>query len=236
LVILAAGLVSAALASVYASGVIPRIDIPLPGDLLQYSWVVLPLTWFMVVGACNAINLVDGAHGLAGGTALIMFSGLAIAAEWSGDARILAEALVMAGALVGFLAWNYPGGRVFLGDAGAYFVGFMYAQLSMRLIARNDDLSAWYVLMLAAYPVVETLFAMYRRGIVRGVRLTSPDALHLHSLMFRRVALPIERRTRRPDRWCCTISPGWHRNGATSQRTSMRRSCRSRCPWRSSAR
>jgi len=98
------------------------------------------------------------------------------------------------GTLAGFMIWNYPRGRVFLGDAGAYFIGFMYAQLSIHLIARNDDLSPWYVILLAAYPIVDTLFAMYRRGIVRRAPLMSPDALHLHSLIFRRVAMPIERR------------------------------------------
>ncbi len=189
-----AAVVSAALASAFAGGVIPRLDLPLIDDLLRHMWIVLPLTWFMVAGSCNAMNLIDGTNGLAAGTALIMFGGIAAAAGWSGDAATLAEALAMMGALAGFMVWNYPRGRVFLGDAGAYFIGFMYAQLSIRLIARNDDLSAWYVILLAAYPIVDTLFAMYRRGVIRHTQLMSPDALHLHSLIFRRVAMPIERR------------------------------------------
>ena len=101
-------------------------------------------------------------------------------------AATLTEALVVMGALVGFLFWNYPRGRVFLGDAGAYFLGFMYAELSIQLVARNSGISAWYVIMLAGYPIVDTLFAMYRRGVVRRVPLMAPDALHLHSLVFRR--------------------------------------------------
>ena len=197
---IAASVISAALASGYAGGIIPRLDLPVIDDLLHYAWLVLPLTWFMVAGACNAINLIDGAHGLAGGTALIMLAGLSVAAGWSGDTATLAETLAVAGALIGFLAWNYPRGRVFLGDTGAYFIGFMYAQLSIQLIARNADLSAWYVIMLAGYPIVDTLFAMYRRGIVRRAKLMAPDALHLHSLIFRRVAMPIERRLPESDR------------------------------------
>ena len=70
----------------------------------------------------------------------------------------------------------------------------MYAELSIQLVARNSGISAWYVIMLAGYPIVDTLFAMYRRGVVRRVPLMAPDALHLHSLVFRRVAMPIERR------------------------------------------
>jgi UDP-N-acetylmuramyl pentapeptide phosphotransferase/UDP-N-acetylglucosamine-1-phosphate transferase len=192
-----AAVVSAMLASAFSGGIVPRLDLPLVDDLLKHLWFVLPLTWFMVAGACNAINLIDGAHGLAAGTALIMFGGIALAAGWSGDAVTLNEALVVMGAIVGFLAWNYPRGRVFLGDAGAYFIGFMYAELAIQLIARNSGLSAWYVIMLAGYPIVDTLFAMYRRGYVRRVPLMEPDALHLHSLVYRRVAMPIERRQKR---------------------------------------
>jgi len=190
---MAAAVVSAAIASAYSGGVVPRLDLPLIDELLKHAWFVLPLTWFMVAGACNAINLVDGAHGLAGGTTLIMFAGLAAAASWSHDVATLTDTLVVMGALVGFLFWNYPRGRVFLGDAGAYFIGFMYAELSIQLISRNSAISPWYVIMLAGYPIVDTLFAMYRRG-VRRAPLMAPDALHFHSLVFRRVALPLERR------------------------------------------
>jgi UDP-N-acetylmuramyl pentapeptide phosphotransferase/UDP-N-acetylglucosamine-1-phosphate transferase len=191
---MAAAVLSAMLASMYSSGVVPRLDLPLPDRLLQHLWFALPLTSFMVAGACNSINLIDGVNGLATGTALLMFGGIAAAAGWSGDVPTLAESLAVMGALVGFMLWNYPHGRIFLGDAGAYFIGFMYAELAIRLVARNSDISAWYVIVLAAYPIVETLFSMYRRGIVRHTALMVPDALHLHSLVYYRVAMPIERR------------------------------------------
>src|SRR2546423_1232019 len=98
----------------------------------------------------------------------------------------------MFGGLAGFLVWNYPRGLVFLGDGGAYFIGFMYAQLSIQLVARNDHVSAWFVIMLAAYPIVETLFSIYRRKIVTRQPSMEPDALHLHSLLYHRVTLPRE--------------------------------------------
>jgi len=196
-----AAIVSAMLASAFAGGVIPRLDIPWLDDLVPHLWLALPLTWFMVAGACNAINLIDGANGLAGGTALILFGGLAAAAGWSGDALTLSEALVVMGALVGFLAWNYPRGRIFLGDAGAYFIGFMYAELSIRLVARNDDISAWYVIVLAAYPIIETLFSIYRRKILHRSPSMASDALHLHSLIYRRVTLPAELRRSDRESW-----------------------------------
>jgi UDP-N-acetylmuramyl pentapeptide phosphotransferase/UDP-N-acetylglucosamine-1-phosphate transferase len=190
---LLAAVASAALASAFAGGTVSRIDFEMIDRLLPYAWVALPLTWFMVAGACNAVNLIDGANGLAAGSAVIMFGGIALMASASGDAATLAPALAMIAVLAAFLCWNYPRGKVFLGDAGAYFVGFMYAELAIQLVARNDQVSPWYVVLLAGYPIIDTLFAMYRR-LLQGRPLMAPDAMHLHSLVFRRVAIPAERR------------------------------------------
>jgi UDP-N-acetylmuramyl pentapeptide phosphotransferase/UDP-N-acetylglucosamine-1-phosphate transferase len=181
---LLAAISSAALASAFAQGVITRVDLPFLDGWLAYLPFAIPLTCFMVAGACNAFNIIDGTHGLAGGSALLMFVGLAIVAWYVGDTRVLAQAAAMTGALVGFLLWNFPKGKVFLGDAGAYFTGFMYAQLSIQLVARDANVSAWFVIVLAAYPILETLFSIYRRKIVRHTAVMQPDILHLHSLLY----------------------------------------------------
>jgi UDP-N-acetylmuramyl pentapeptide phosphotransferase/UDP-N-acetylglucosamine-1-phosphate transferase len=181
---LIAAVFSAALASAFAEGVITRLDLHFVDDWLAYLPFAVLLTCFMVAGACNAFNIIDGNNGLAGGTALLMFLGVVILAAEVGDTCVLAQAAAMTGALVGFLLWNYPKGKVFLGDAGAYFIGFMYAQLSIQLVARNDGVSAWFVIALAAYPIVETLFSIYRRKIVRHTAAMQPDTLHLHSLLY----------------------------------------------------
>ncbi len=181
---LLAALFSAALASAFADGVITRLDLPLVDGWLANLVFAIPLTWFMAVGACNALNIIDGTNGLAGGSAVLMFVGLAVIASKSGDALVLAEASAMTGALMGFLLWNYPKGKVFLGDAGAYFIGFVYAQLSIQLVSRNAGVSAWFVVALASYPIVETLFSIYRRKIVGHVAAMQPDTRHLHSLLY----------------------------------------------------
>jgi UDP-N-acetylmuramyl pentapeptide phosphotransferase/UDP-N-acetylglucosamine-1-phosphate transferase len=185
---LIAAVASAALASAIAQGVITRLDLAFVDPWLAYLPLAVPLTWFMVAGACNAMNLIDGSHGLAGGTAILLFSGMALVAGRAGDDLVLLHALAMLGALTGFMLWNYPHGRVFLGDAGAYFVGFIYAQLSIQLIARNAEVSAWFVIALAAYPIVETLYSMYRRKILGHIASMQPDAQHLHSLLYRHFA------------------------------------------------
>jgi UDP-N-acetylmuramyl pentapeptide phosphotransferase/UDP-N-acetylglucosamine-1-phosphate transferase len=182
---LAGAFASAALASLLAGSVVTRFDVPLVDAVLQFAPLALALTWLMVAGACNAFNLIDGVNGLAGGTGFIAFVGLAAVAWHVGDMVVLEQALALAGALAGFLAWNYPRGRVFLGDAGAYFAGFMYAQLALQLVARNAHVSAWFVVALAAYPIAETTFSIYRRRIVNHVSAMQPDVAHLHSLLYR---------------------------------------------------
>jgi UDP-N-acetylmuramyl pentapeptide phosphotransferase/UDP-N-acetylglucosamine-1-phosphate transferase len=184
---LASAVVSAALASWFAGGIIGRVDLPLVDDALVYLIFALPLTWFMVAGACNAMNLIDGAHGLAGGTALLMFGGIFAMGVHVGDGLVVTQALAMLGAVAGFMAWNYPRGKVFLGDAGAYFLGFMYAELSILLVTRNPEVSAWFVIVLAAYPIVETVYSIYRRKVLLRTASMQPDAGHMHSLVLRRV-------------------------------------------------
>ncbi len=217
---LLASIASAALASALAQSVITRLDLPYVDAWLVYLPFAVPLTWFMVAGACNAINIIDGTHGLAGGTALMMFMGIALIAGDSGDTLVLAQALGMVGALTGFLLWNYPGGKVFLGDAGAYFIGFMYAQLSIQLITRNAEISAWFVIALAAYPIVETLFSMYRRKIGRRTPSMQPDALHLHSLLYLRFVRFGERHRPGDRRLHCAPTPG---SGRKERRQPLRR-------------
>lgn len=181
---LVAAVFSAALASIFAQGVVTRLDMAFADPWLVYLPFAVPLTCFMVAGACNAFNIIDGTNGLAGGTALLIYVGLTIVAWNSGDTIVLAQAAAMVGALVGFLLWNYPRGKVFLGDAGAYFVGFIYAELSIQLVVRNQGVSAWFVVALAAYPIVETLVSMYRRKVVRHAAAMQPDTQHLHSLLY----------------------------------------------------
>ena len=213
---LVAAAISALLASALAGGIIARLDLPYVDGWLKIQFFAVPLTCFMVIGACNAFNLIDGAHGLLGGTALLMFTGLAVAAGHVGDRLIFVQAVTMIGALAGFLFWNYPRGRVFMGDGGAYFIGFIYAEMSIQIVARNEHISAWFVIMLAAYPIVETLYSIYRRKILLRTPSMQPDAMHLHSLVYQRVTLPTENvlPDTDPDRANARVAPRLWLHGA----------------------
>ena len=85
-----------------------------------------------------------------------------------GDDTVATLALIGVGAVLGFFFWNFPGGLIFLGDGGAYFLGFYVAELGILLLARNPSVSPMCPLLICIYPVFETLFSMYRRKVLRG--------------------------------------------------------------------
>lgn len=145
------------------------------------------LALFVVSGVANSINIIDGMNGLASMCSAIMLAGLAYVALQAGDTFAAAIAIALIGAILGFFVWNYPFGLIFLGDGGAYFVGFVLAELSILLLVRNPGVSPMFPLLLCAYPVWETVFSMYRRRVVRGRPVGMPDGIHLHSLIYRRL-------------------------------------------------
>jgi UDP-N-acetylmuramyl pentapeptide phosphotransferase/UDP-N-acetylglucosamine-1-phosphate transferase len=156
---------------------------------IHYIWIALPLTVLAVAGIANAVNIIDGFNGLASVVTICMLFSLAYVALQVNDVFILVAALIVAGATAGFLIWNYPGGLIFLGDGGAYFLGFMLGELSILLVMRNPHVSTWYAALLLIYPVFETLFSVYRRFFIRGKSPGMPDGIHLHSLIFRRLVV-----------------------------------------------
>jgi UDP-N-acetylmuramyl pentapeptide phosphotransferase/UDP-N-acetylglucosamine-1-phosphate transferase len=154
---------------------------------LPYIWITLPLTMLAVAGIANAVNIIDGFNGLASVVTICMLLSLAYVALQVNDVFIVVAALTVAGATAGFLIWNYPAGLIFLGDGGAYFIGFMLGELALLLVMRNPQISTWYAALLLIYPTFETLFSVYRRVFVRGRSPGMPDGIHLHSLIFRRI-------------------------------------------------
>lgn len=178
---------SAAVGVFVLRAVVGRVDLPLIDHLLKFWPVALGLTLLMVSGLTNAINIIDGFNGLAGGFAILVFGSLGLVAHQVDDWLILSISLTMIGTIMGFLIWNYPFASIFLGDGGAYFIGFIMAELVVLLIARHPNVSAWYAAVVTIYPVCETVFTIYRRRFVRGCAAGKPDGIHLHTLIFRRL-------------------------------------------------
>jgi len=178
---------AAALAYFLLHIAVTRISVPPLDFLLTYAAISCGVTVLAVAALANAINIIDGFNGLASVVCICMLLSLGYVALQVNDMFVLIAALMVAGATAGFLIWNYPVGLIFLGDGGAYFIGFMLGELALLLVMRNPQVSTWYAALLLIYPTFETLFSVYRRMFVRGKSPAMPDGIHLHSLIFRRI-------------------------------------------------
>jgi UDP-N-acetylmuramyl pentapeptide phosphotransferase/UDP-N-acetylglucosamine-1-phosphate transferase len=179
--------VSALMAVWLLGASITRTEIPGLDWLVGIPTLAAAVAVFAVAGIANSINIVDGFNGLASMCVVIMLAALAYVATQVGDATITVLALAGIGAVLGFFVWNFPAGLIFLGDGGAYFLGFYVAELAILLLVRNPTVSPIFPLLVCIYPVFETLFSIYRRRFIRAVPPSMPDGIHLHSLIYRRV-------------------------------------------------
>lgn len=161
------------------------------GVELYYNLAII-FTLFCMVGVTNAINIIDGFNGLAGGFALLVLISIAIVSAIVGNVAVFYIALVLLSVVLGFLVLNFPNAKIFLGDGGAYFMGFLLAFLLVILTQDSSNnitdksVSAYYGLCVMIYPVFEVLFSIWRRKR-RRLSAMSADKLHLHTLIFKRV-------------------------------------------------
>ena len=103
------------------------------------------------------------------------------------DALMLQMCITSMCVAFGFFVFNWPRGAIFLGDAGAYLLGFWVVELGILIAMRNPQISPMAPVVAGLLPLIETLFSMYRRKIVRNHPVNHPDALHLHTLVYRRL-------------------------------------------------
>ncbi|GCL63500.1 MraY family glycosyltransferase [Pseudaquabacterium pictum] len=179
--------VSAALAVVLLSAVIDRTDIPGLDWAVSFAGVAAAVTVFVVAGVANSLNIIDGFNGLASMCAVLILASIGYVAFQVDDMLVVALAVAGVGAVLGFFVWNFPAGLIFLGDGGAYFLGFYVAELAILLLHRNATVSPMFPLLVCIYPVFETVFSIYRRVMLRGQPAGMPDGIHLHSLIYRRI-------------------------------------------------
>lgn len=184
---LLAAVLSAGLAVLVLNTSIARTDLLLLDWIASFALGAALLSVIAVAGMANAVNIIDGFNGLASMCVVMILLAVAYVAGEVGDGLVLLLALAGAGAILGFFIWNYPAGLIFLGDGGAYFLGFYAAEVALLLLHRNPQVSPLFPLLASIYPVFETLFSMYRRKVVRGRAVGMPDGVHLHSLVYRRL-------------------------------------------------
>jgi len=184
-------------------------------DLLL-AWLPFSVlfTAFAVGGVANAVNIIDGFNGLASGTVLIGMAALGLIAQDAGDATLSQLCFVVCAVTAGFFVINFPFGKLFLGDGGAYLLGFLLSWLSVLLVYRNPDVSPWAPLLACGYPIFETVFTIVRRLWCRR-HPGHPDSWHLHSLVktaiaaryFRALPAPLRNACVSPFSWAVAVVP-----------------------------
>lgn len=197
---------SAALAAWLVDASLTRLDTFGLDTLMTLAPIAVMFTCFAVGGIANAVNIIDGFNGLASGSIVIMLAGLGAIAHWAGDTLVLQMCLLGIGASLGFMVLNYPFGKIFLGDGGAYLAGFWLAECAVLLLSRNEEVSTWAVLLACIYPAFETVFSMWRKDVYRKTGMGRPDKVHFHMLVFRRVV----------GQQFGKSAPAWLRHGVTS--------------------
>jgi UDP-GlcNAc:undecaprenyl-phosphate/decaprenyl-phosphate GlcNAc-1-phosphate transferase len=178
---------SAAIAFFVLDARISLVDLPFVDLILSGFIGCFVFSLFAVGGMAHAMNIIDGFNGLLGVCGVLILSSIAAVAMLVGDQEIFLSAAIVAGAVIGFLIFNFPRGRIFAGDGGAYLVGFVTAELAVLLVHRNSEVSPWFALTAFVYPVFETAFSMYRKRVLRGQPISKPDGIHLHMLVYRRL-------------------------------------------------
>lgn len=163
------------------------------GDLLGFGAINLPdidvviwlVTIFCVVGVINAVNLIDGLDGLAGGVSFVAFMTFALHACFAGESVLALINLAFAGAVLGFLRFNWQPSTVFMGDAGSLCLGFVLAYMAIVMTQGEGAVMSPVVpLLILAVPITDTITVMSKR-LMRGKNPFKADQYHLHHIFMR---------------------------------------------------
>lgn len=158
---------------------------PFNGQILDLHTFGLVLTVVWLVAMTNLINLVDGIDGLAGGVSLMLMCLLAYV-SFNGAPLQFVVATGMAGGLLAFLRFNFPPARIYMGDGGAYFLGFVIGAMTIANSHKGTVLAALIAPVIAlGLPIIDTALAIIRRGL-KGLPLFRADRKHIHHRLMQR--------------------------------------------------
>jgi len=144
----------------------------------------IPFTVFAIVGIINAFNIIDGMNCLSSGLAIIATSSFGIVASFYGNIEVFILSMLLVGAILGFMVFNIRG-KIFMGDSGSYFLGFVVSALSIILVTKTHAISPFFPLLAVFLPVFDTLFAIHRRHQLKKNPFEA-DRRHLHHMLARR--------------------------------------------------
>ena len=181
---LTVGAISAAIFIFFEEHVINDIGIIGVDKILAYWPISMAFTIFCIVALINALNFIDGINGLASGKTMIAAFALLLLANEYNEPNLTLLGIAIFSATLGLFMLNFPQGRVFLGDAGAYTLGFLLAVSFITLQSKNSEISAWAIMLIIFWPIVDMAHAILRRRLKQN-RADRPDFLHFHHVVMR---------------------------------------------------
>lgn len=154
------------------------------GDTFFLSVFSIPVTIIWIVSIINAVNLIDGLDGLAAGISIIAATTMAIVGYASGQTAMASMAMILIGATLGFLRYNFHPAKIFMGDTGSMFLGYNLAVFAVLGVAKSFTLLSLVTpILVLAIPILDTLFAIIRRKM-NHKPIFKPDKHHLHHCLL----------------------------------------------------
>lgn len=163
------------------------LNLPFVHGEINLGWWSLPLTIFWILALTNAVNLIDGLDGLADGVALISLTTMGIVGYYflhTQQLYVPIACFMLAACLLGFLPYNFHPAKIFLGDTGALYIGFMIAVLSLKGLKNVTFISTLVPIIILGVPITDTVYAMIRRRL-KHKPVAQADKHHLHHQLMR---------------------------------------------------
>src|SRR5690625_3039092 len=159
------------------------INLPFGGQI-EFGWFSIIVTILWIVGITNAVNFIDGLDGLAAGISAIALFTIAVMSILMGNVYVLTMSVILFWSILGFLPYNFHPAKIFMGDTGAMFLGYMISVLSLLGFKNVAIISFIIPILILAVPIFDTFIAIVRR-IVQKQKITSPDSSHLHHRLIK---------------------------------------------------
>ena len=181
------GIFLAALVIYFLAGIkMNEISLPWLGNI-ELGWLSLPITIFWILALTNAVNLIDGLDGLATGVSMISLVTMGIVGYFflhSWQHYVPLMCIMLAACLLGFLPYNFHPAKIFLGDTGALYIGFMISILSLKGLKDVTFISMLVPIIILGVPITDTVYAMIRRKLNKKP-ISEADKHHLHHQLMR---------------------------------------------------
>ncbi|GEK91060.1 undecaprenyl-phosphate alpha-N-acetylglucosaminyl 1-phosphate transferase [Alkalibacterium kapii] len=177
------GLIIAAVVIVLMNDLtVVQVSVPFMEDIFLPTWIGFPLTIFWILAITNSINLIDGLDGLASGVSIIALTTMGIIGVFFLESASFVTSIIiftLVGAIIGFLPYNFFPARIYLGDTGALFLGFMISVMSLYGLKNVTLITLIIPIVILGIPITDTVYAMLRRKLNK-MPMSSADRHHMH--------------------------------------------------------